>query len=117
MDGVLLFDEDVADELLIDDKTIILAKTPPSGPVLPKPITKQGTEDTLSISDLDVGVLSDFELTPSPGETPPAKPKLPTFSTILVGQLEKSGQKPCDSDCWKRVCFHDENTGTVFQLL
>ena len=108
-DGVLLFDEDMGDEALIDEKTIVLAKEPPSTKVptvtsqgadkskLVSTLEKQGSNDTLILDDS----LSDLDSTPSSRGSPCSK--LPTFSTILHNQLLKCGHNPCDPDTWKRV--------------
>ena len=108
-DGVLLFDEDMGDEALIDDKTIVLAKEPPSTQLptvssqgadnskLVSTLKRQGSNDTLILDDS----LSDLDSTPSSRGSPCSK--LPTFSTLLHSQLLKFGHNQCDPDTWKRV--------------
>ena len=110
-DGVLLFDEDMGDEALIDDKTIVLANEPPSTKVPTVTCARLGTDDSNLVSTLkrqgssDTLILdesfSDLDSTPSSRGSPCSK--LPTFSTLLHNQLLKCGHNTCDADTWKRV--------------
>ncbi len=102
-DGVQLFDDDIQDESFMEGQTILLAAEMPPVDVTPPPpkLTRQGTDDTLSSTDLEVEMLSDLDVTPKSSQSAPTK--LPTFSNFLHTQLQKCGNKACDSELWKRV--------------
>lgn len=116
LDGSRLFDDDVCDEALMMDKTVVLSKSGPKTPdsqqviLIPKsePITPVTSKLQHSYSDDTTSVHSDSSrpVTPMSDVDEKKDVNLPRFSNALNHGLTETEYKPCPNDLWKKVTRH-----------
>lgn len=111
VDGGKLFDDDLCDEELMLNGTILLCKKSAKFPESPKHVPCVKTEPltpklSRSYTDDTVSVDSESSRPSTPlshdGDTE-KEVRLPKFSILLHRGLTEAGYKPCSNDLWKKV--------------